>query len=112
MEELPELPDPSDADPVEAVAACREALETDDVPAVDYSLHVVLAEYDRRGAQLARQAPVVEAARAAVGRYRPGCGDPTFGQSWTGAEPWICDKIAMDALVAAVRELDRPEVSG
>lgn len=66
--EVPAVDEPSNVGPEEVEAAeyaVREATAAGEVPAVDYSLPIVMAAYDRRGR-------IENAARAVVAYYRHG----------------------------------------
>jgi len=65
-----------------------------DVPHPD-AITRVLDEYDRRGRIAAK---AVELAKT----YRPGAGDPSFGQTWTGYEPFLVGRVEMEALAAEI----------
>lgn len=66
------------------------------------ALKVLLAEYDRRGAELAASRRIVEAATALVEHWDSGCFEAEYDD--------IRERLE-DALAAAVRS-DQPEVPG
>ena len=103
------------ADPDEAADVCRFALRQGDVPAIDYSLTVLLAEYDRRGA-IVQAAEVAVERRDQISHDKPACycpeGQPRDGQCMPCAPidavcSEYCLACALDALAAAVRAPDR-----